>query len=67
MLSNLTRWKSEIESKTTKNWRVLIHHGTGRPKTVAALKHWDIVLTTYGTLMSESGLPVGWASTCANV
>lgn len=57
-LSNNPRWKSEIETKTTKGWRILIHHGSGRPKTAAALKQYDIVLTTYGTLVSESGLTV---------
>lgn len=57
-LALLVQWKSEIDTKTTKNWRVLIHHGSGRPKTAAALKNYDVVLTTYGTLMSESGLLV---------
>lgn len=49
----LAQWKAEIESKTTKRWRILIHHGQTRAKSAASLKQYDIVLTSYGTLRSE--------------
>ncbi|KAL1413654.1 hypothetical protein Q8F55_001432 [Vanrija albida] len=52
----LAQWKQEIESKTTKEIRVLIHHGQGRAKSPAQLKHYDVVITTYGVIKSESGL-----------
>ncbi|WVO21837.1 uncharacterized protein IAS62_003157 [Cryptococcus decagattii] len=54
-LALLSQWKNEIESKATKGlMKVFIHHGPKRATTVADLKQYDVVLTTYGTLTSES-------------
>ncbi|OWZ52414.1 hypothetical protein C351_03689 [Cryptococcus neoformans c8] len=54
-LALLSQWKNEIESKTTEGlMKVLIYHGPKRATTAAALKQYDVVLTTYGTLTSES-------------
>ncbi|WVQ78126.1 hypothetical protein IAT38_000207 [Cryptococcus sp. DSM 104549] len=54
-LALLTQWKAEIETKTTEGlMKVLIYHGQKRIQTVNNLKQYDVVLTTYGTLTSES-------------
>ncbi|KLT46105.1 hypothetical protein CC85DRAFT_310121 [Cutaneotrichosporon oleaginosum] len=55
-LALLTQWKGEIEERTLNGWRVYIHHGQGRLKSVAQIRNFDVVLTTYGTLCSESGI-----------
>ncbi|BEJ17347.1 hypothetical protein CspHIS471_0607480 [Cutaneotrichosporon sp. HIS471] len=56
-LALLVQWKEEIETKTTKGFRVYIHHGANRLKSAAQIRNsYDIVLTTYGTLCSESGI-----------
>lgn len=52
--------------------KVFIHHGPKRATTVADLKQYDVVLTTYGTLTSESPSDVSytWESyptICANL
>jgi SNF2 family DNA or RNA helicase len=52
------RWKTEIETRTTGPLRVLIHHGHGRTKSTNQLRHFDVVMTTYGTLSSEHGAEV---------
>ncbi len=55
-LADACRWKAEIESKTTTGLlKVLIHHGNQRSKSVNVLKQADVVLTTYGTIVSEFG------------
>lgn len=52
------RWKQEIESKTADGLlTVYIHHGSTRAKTTKDLKHADVVLTTYGTLVSDFAEP----------
>ncbi|CAK9784226.1 unnamed protein product [Cutaneotrichosporon oleaginosum] len=48
-LALLTQWKGEIEERTLNGWR-------GRLKSVAQIRNFDVVLTTYGTLCSESGI-----------
>lgn len=52
------RWKAEIESKTTSGRKVLIHWGPKRTNSVAQLKQYDVVLTTYGILTAEHGKQV---------
>ncbi|TYJ54749.1 hypothetical protein B9479_004597 [Cryptococcus floricola] len=53
-LALLGQWKAEIESKTTHGLlKVYIHHGPKRTASIAALKQYDVVLTTYGMLVSE--------------
>lgn len=49
----LSRWKEEIETKTTVGWKVHIHHGTSRLKSPGAIRQYDIILTSYGTLRAE--------------
>jgi hypothetical protein len=52
------RWKQEIESKTADGLlNVYIHHGATRAKSTKELKHADVVLTTYGTLVSDFAEP----------
>lgn len=53
-----SRWKSEIESKTTSGRKVLIHWGPKRSNSPAQLKQYDVVLTTYGILTAEHGKQV---------
>ncbi|WVQ71425.1 hypothetical protein IAR50_000962 [Cryptococcus sp. DSM 104548] len=53
-LALLGQWKVEIESKTTPGLlKVCIHHGPKRTASIANLKQYDVVLTTYGMLVSE--------------
>jgi SNF2 family DNA or RNA helicase len=55
-LADGSRWKAEIESKTTPGLlNVVIHHGSTRSKSSNTIKQADVVLTTYGTLVSEFG------------
>ncbi|KAG9049705.1 hypothetical protein FS837_009350 [Tulasnella sp. UAMH 9824] len=52
----LDQWRSEIESKTNRNFQVLIYHGSSKPKGQDAAKvlaQYDFVLTSYGTLSAE--------------
>ncbi len=45
-------WKDEI-AKFTPNLRVLELHGSGRSKTTHHFEKYDIILSTYGTLLSD--------------
>ncbi|KAG8916673.1 hypothetical protein FRC00_014534, partial [Tulasnella sp. 408] len=52
----LDQWRSEIESKTNRNFQILIYHGSSKPKGQEAAKvlaQYDFVLTSYGTLSAE--------------
>ncbi|KIO16544.1 hypothetical protein M407DRAFT_33808 [Tulasnella calospora MUT 4182] len=52
----LDQWKSEIESKTSRDFQILIYHGSSKPKGQDAAKvlaQYDFVLTSYGTLSAE--------------
>ncbi|KAL7418957.1 hypothetical protein Q5752_006641 [Cryptotrichosporon argae] len=53
-LALMQQWKTEIETKTTVDWNVCVHHGQGRAKSVQKLKRFHVVITTYHTLASES-------------
>lgn len=59
----LAQWKQEIEDKTTTNLKVLIHHGGSRAKTPAQLKQYDVVITTWGIVRSESKIGVSLVAT----
>ncbi|KAG9008236.1 hypothetical protein FRB94_013596 [Tulasnella sp. JGI-2019a] len=48
----LDQWKDEIETKADM-FRVFIHHGTKKAKTIAALRKYDVVITSYHTLHYE--------------
>lgn len=48
----LMQWKSEIELYTNNALTILIYHGSNREQSVAKLKEYDIVLTTYNLLES---------------
>jgi SNF2 family DNA or RNA helicase len=51
-LALIHQWKREIEKRTKKGlFRVHIHHGSGLLKTRKEFKQYDIIITTYGTLM----------------
>lgn len=56
-LALIKQWESEILDKVEKNYklRVCLYHGANRAKTASALDTYDVVITTYGTLTSESG------------
>ena len=54
-LALIKQWESEIKSKTNEDrkLRVLVHHGPKRTKRFEDLKKYDIIITTYQTLVSE--------------
>jgi SNF2 family DNA or RNA helicase len=55
-LALIKQWEAEILDKVEKTHklRVCIYHGTNRAKTARSLDDFDVVITTYGTLTSES-------------
>lgn len=53
--SLIFNWKQEA-AKFTPKLKVLDHTGTGRDKTGASFKDFDIVLTTYGTLRKDAAI-----------
>lgn len=56
-LALIKQWESEIDDKVEKahKLRVCLYHGANRAKTSKDLHTYDVVITTYGTLTSESG------------
>ncbi|KAJ5090150.1 hypothetical protein N7532_008834 [Penicillium argentinense] len=56
-LALIKQWESEILDKVEKTHKlsVCLYHGTNRAKTATFLDTYDVVITTYGTLTSESG------------
>ncbi|KAJ7136080.1 SNF2 family N-terminal domain-containing protein [Mycena epipterygia] len=52
-LALLVQWNQEIASKTNAGWKVLIYHGSNKPKKKADLLKYDVVLTTYSTMALE--------------
>lgn len=56
-LALIKQWEAEILDKVEKahKLRVCLYHGTNRAKTASTLDSYDVVITTYGTLTSESG------------
>lgn len=59
-LALIKQWESEIIDKVEKSHklRICLYHGANRAKTASALDTYDVVITTYGTLTSESGTAV---------
>ena len=53
----MRQWKQEIETKVKRSYNhrlsVYIHHGPSRKKSFNDLRHFDVVLTTFGTLTAE--------------
>ena len=56
-LALIKQWESEIKTKVDeeKRLRVLVHHGPQRTKRSQDLRKYDVVITTYQTLVSEHG------------
>ena len=54
-LALIKQWESEIKSKVAPSHRlrVLVHHGSNRTKNARELMRYDVVITTYQTVMSE--------------
>ena len=54
-LSLIKQWESEIKTKVDEDnqLRVLVHHGPKRNKRSDDLRKYDVVITTYQTLVSE--------------
>ncbi len=50
--SLLFNWQDEME-KFAPSLKVRLHHGADREKTVAAFSEYDVVLTSYGMLLSD--------------
>ena len=51
----MRQWRQEIETRIKPRYRlsVYVHHGPSRKKNFSDLRHFDIVLTTFGTLTAE--------------
>ncbi|SPN99028.1 uncharacterized protein DNG_02067 [Cephalotrichum gorgonifer] len=56
-LALIRQWEAEIKDKVTgsHSLRVYVHHGPQRTKSPKELASYDIVVTTYQTLVSEHG------------
>lgn len=56
-LALIKQWEAEIKDKLLKSheFKVLVHHGPNRTKSVDKLKGYDVVITTYQVLASEHG------------
>ena len=54
-LALIKQWESEIKTKVASSHRlrVLVHHGSNRTKSARELMRYDVVITTYQTVMSE--------------
>ncbi|KAJ6499605.1 SNF2 superfamily protein [Mycena vitilis] len=52
-LALLVQWTQEISNKTNADWKVLIYHGSNKPKKKSDLLKYDVVLTTYSTMALE--------------
>ncbi|KAG8956394.1 hypothetical protein FRC04_004475 [Tulasnella sp. 424] len=48
----LDQWKDEIETKADM-FRVFIHHGPKKAKTAQALRKYDVVITSYTTMLYD--------------
>lgn len=55
-LALIKQWEAEIADKIERSHKlsVCLYHGTNRAKTAKSLGDYDVVITTYGTLTSES-------------
>ncbi|KAJ9104320.1 hypothetical protein QFC19_003960 [Naganishia cerealis] len=53
----LEQWKLEIENKTYGQLDVYIFHGTNKNISKKKLKKYDVVITTYGTLVQQFPAP----------
>jgi SNF2 family DNA or RNA helicase len=49
----LYQWKEELESKTNGIFTVHIHHGKTKLKNLSAMREFDIIITTYHTLVLD--------------
>jgi SNF2 family DNA or RNA helicase len=56
-LALIRQWEGEIKDRVedTHTLRVCVHHGPQRAKSFKELKKYDVVITTYHTLVSEHG------------
>lgn len=56
-LALIRQWEAEIKDKVAKSHRlkVCVHHGPQRTKSAKDLMPYDVVVTTYQTLVSEYG------------
>lgn len=53
-MSTVANWENQIREHLDKSITWYTHHGTNRPKNPFELCKYDIVITTFGTLQSES-------------
>lgn len=52
----MRQWRQEIEQKVKPGRHeltVFVHHGAAKKKSFHDLAHYDVVLTTYGSLAAE--------------
>ncbi|THV01709.1 hypothetical protein K435DRAFT_836766 [Dendrothele bispora CBS 962.96] len=53
----LQQWKDEILEKTNGIWTVHVHHGKDKLKKKSEVKSFDMIVTTYHTLMNDFVIP----------
>ncbi|KAF5337985.1 hypothetical protein D9758_014335 [Tetrapyrgos nigripes] len=53
----LQQWKDEIEEKTNGILTVHVHHGREKLKKKSEIKSYDVLITTYQTLMTDFVVP----------
>ena len=60
-LALIKQWEGEIKDRVedTHKLRVCVHHGPQRAKSFKELRTYDVVITTYHTLVSEHGSSEG--------
>ncbi|KEF62318.1 uncharacterized protein A1O9_00290 [Exophiala aquamarina CBS 119918] len=61
----LATWKSEITNRLDVQLKILVHHGSGRPSNPKIMANYDIVLTTYHTLIADHNRSAPTASDVA--
>jgi SNF2 family DNA or RNA helicase len=53
-MSTVANWENQIKEHLDPSFKWYTHHGSNRLKNAYHLREFDIVITTYGTLMSEA-------------
>jgi SNF2 family DNA or RNA helicase len=53
-MSTVANWESQIKEHLEPSFTWVTHHGSNRTKNPYDLRKYDIVITTYGTLQSET-------------
>ena len=52
-VSLVGQWANELAEKSSRPLRILLYHGGSRPRKVAQLLNYDVIITSYGIAASE--------------